>query len=171
MLLQMTVNDQPVATEVAPTSLLVDVLREQLQLTGTHQGCDTAQCGACTVLVDGQAVKSCNRLALQCAGRRITTIEGLAPGDGALHVMQAMFRKHHGLQCGFCTPGFVMRAVAMVHEPVPAAPDAVRHALAGNLCRCTGYEGIVLAIVEGLGVLRSAAPGQPLPATAQLGTA
>lgn len=171
MLLQMTVNDQPVATEVAPASLLVEVLREQLQLTGTHQGCDTAQCGACTVVVDGQAIKSCNRLALQCTGRRITTIEGLAPGNAALHVMQAMFRKHHGLQCGFCTPGFVMRAVAMVEESVPAEPDAVRHALAGNLCRCTGYEGIVRAIVDGLGVLRSAAPGQPVPAAARQGTA
>ena len=171
MLLQCTVNDQPMATEVAPASLLVDVLREQLQLTGTHQGCDTAQCGACTVLVDGQAVKSCNRLALQCAGRSITTIEGLASGDGDLHVMQAMFRKHHGLQCGFCTPGFVMRAVAMVHEPVPAEPQAVRHALAGNLCRCTGYEGIVLAIVEGLRVLRATSPDHLLPAPGQPGAA
>ena len=169
MLLQMTVNAQPVATEVAPASLLLDVLRDPLRLTGTHQGCDTAQCGACTVLVDGQAVKSCNRLALQCAGRTITTIEGLAPPDGALHVMQAMFRRHHGLQCGFCTPGFVMRAVAMVDEPVPAEPGAVRHALAGNLCRCTGYEGIVQAIVEGLQVLRARPAGDALSAPAQQG--
>ncbi len=102
---RLTVNDQPVAADVAPQTLLVDFVRDHLHLTGTHQGCDTAQCGACTVLVDGQAVKSCNRLALQCAGRAITTIEGLAPGDAELHVMQAMFRKHHGLQCGFCTPG------------------------------------------------------------------
>jgi aerobic carbon-monoxide dehydrogenase small subunit len=156
--LHLTVNDQPVAAEVAPQTLLVDFVRDHLHLTGTHQGCDTAQCGACTVLVDGQAVKSCNRLALQCAGRAITTIEGLAPGDAEMHVMQAMFRRHHGLQCGFCTPGFVMRAVAMVHEAVPAEPAAVRLALAGNLCRCTGYEGIVQAIVAGLLVLR-AAPG------------
>lgn len=156
-------DNQSVATEVAPGSLLVDVLREQLQLTGTHQGCDTAQCGACTVMVDGQAVKSCNRLALQCAGRSFTSIEGLAPGDRALHVMQAMFRHYHGLQCGFCTPGFAMRAVAMVDEPVPAEPDAVRHALAGN----PGYEGIVQAIVEGLRALRSASSGRSLPAPEQ----
>jgi carbon-monoxide dehydrogenase small subunit len=154
--LALTVNDQPVSADVAPQTLLVDFVRDHLKLTGTHQGCDTAQCGACTVLLDGQAIKSCNRLALQCAGRSVTTIEGLAPSDTELHVMQQMFRKHHGLQCGFCTPGFVLRAVAMVAEDVPAEPAAVRHALAGNLCRCTGYEGIVSAIVEGLTILRGA---------------
>ena len=152
--LAITVNGHPVSADLAPQTLLVDFVRDHLKLTGTHQGCDTAQCGACTVLVGGQAIKSCNRLALQCAGQSVTTIEGLAPSDTELHVMQEMFRKHHGLQCGFCTPGFVMRAVAMVGEDVPAQPAAVRRALAGNLCRCTGYEGIVLAIVEGLAILR-----------------
>ena len=155
--LELTVNAQPVTAEVAPHTLLIEFVREQLRLTGTHQGCDTAQCGACTVLVDGRAIKSCNRLALQCAGQSVITIEGLAPGDDALHVMQEAFRKHHGLQCGYCTPGFVLRAVAMLQEGVPAEPAAVRRALAGNLCRCTGYEGIVLAICEGLATLRGAA--------------
>ena len=154
--LSLTVNSRAVSAAVEPQTLLVDFVRDHLRLTGTHQGCDTAQCGACTVLVDGHAIKSCNRLALQCAGRSVTTIEGLAPDAQTLHVMQSMFRKHHGLQCGYCTPGFVLRAVAMVHEDVPAEPAAVRHALAGNLCRCTGYEGIVRAIVEGMGILRGA---------------
>ncbi len=154
--LSLTVNGHPVSADVAPQTLLVDFVRDNLRLTGTHQGCDTAQCGACTVLVEGQAIKSCNRLALQCAGQSVTTIEGLAPSHTELHVMQEMFRKHHGLQCGFCTPGFVLRAVAMVREDVPAEPVAVRRALAGNLCRCTGYEGIVQAIVEGLKALRGA---------------
>jgi len=169
--LQLTVNKQPVSVAVAPEWLLVDFVRDQLQLTGTHQGCDTAQCGSCTVLVDGQPVKSCNRLALQCAGRSITTIEGLAPADGALHEMQEMFRQHHGLQCGFCTPGFVLRAVAMVHEAVAAEPDAVRQALSGNLCRCTGYEGIVQAIVAGLLLLRGSAPAGAEPAGPHEGSA
>ena len=159
--LSLTMNDHPVSADVAPQTLLVDFVRDHLGLTGTHQGCDTAQCGACTVLVDGQAIKSCNRLALQCAGRSVTTIEGLAPGTSELHVMQQMFRQHHGLQCGYCTAGFVLRAVAMVREDVPAEPAAVRRALAGNLCRCTGYEGIVLAIVEGLATLRGA-PAAPV---------
>ncbi len=163
--LSLTVNSQPVTAEVAPQTLLVDFVRDHLHLTGTHQGCDTAQCGACTVLVDGRAIKSCNRLALQCAGASVTTIEGLAPDTHTLHVMQAMFRKHHGLQCGYCTPGFVLRAVAMVDEDVAAEPAAVRQALAGNLCRCTGYEGIVRAIVEGLGILRGTRTDQP-PAAA-----
>ena len=147
-------NHREVTLAVAPSALLLDVLREQCQLTGTHQGCDTAQCGACTVLVNQQAIKSCNRLALQCAGQSVVTIEGVAPNAHELHVMQQCFSKHHALQCGFCTPGFVMRALAMVHENIPAEPHAVREALSGNLCRCTGYEGIVLAICEGLHILR-----------------
>lgn len=167
MLLQLTVNLKPVSTEVDPPVLLLELLRGPLGLTGTHQACDTAQCGACTVLADGRPVKSCNRLALQCAGQAITTIEGVAPGDAPLHLMQSLFRKHHGLQCGFCTPGFVMRALAMVDEPVAAEPQAVRHALAGNLCRCTGYEGIVQAVVEGLQILRGpAAPARTADAGA-----
>lgn len=152
--LTLHINHHAMALEVAPSSLLIDVLREQCQLTGTHQGCDTAQCGACTVLIDDKAIKSCNRLALQCANQSVLTIEGVAVNADALHVMQQCFSQHHALQCGFCTPGFVMRALAMVHEDVPATPSAVREALSGNLCRCTGYEGIVKAICEGLEKLR-----------------
>lgn len=161
--LQLHVNGQALRLDVAPSGLLLDVLREQCQLTGTHQGCDTAQCGACTVLVDGAAVKSCNRLAMQCSGQHITTIEGVAPNASDLHVMQQCFSKHHALQCGFCTPGLVMRALAIVQEDVPAEDQAVRHALSGNLCRCTGYEGIVKAVCEGLTLLRSSAPGATAP--------
>jgi len=151
---QFTLNGQPVSLQVAPSAWLLDVLREGCQLTGTHQGCDTAQCGACTVLVDGLAVKSCNRLALQTQGQSVTTIEGVAPSADALHVMQQCFSRHHALQCGFCTAGLVMRALAMVQEDVPAEEHAVRAALSGNLCRCTGYEGIVKAVCEGLTLLR-----------------
>jgi aerobic carbon-monoxide dehydrogenase small subunit len=152
--LELDVNGQICSLEVSPSELLVEVLRNHLSLRGTNLACDTAQCGACTVLVDGQAVKSCNLLALQVQGRRITTIEGVSPQDGSLHPMQEAFSKHHALQCGYCTPGFVMRALAMVNEPVPAQPQAVRHALSGNLCRCTGYQGIVDAICEGLDTMR-----------------
>lgn len=159
--LSLHLNGQAVSLQVAPSALLLDVLREQCQLTGTHQGCDTAQCGACTVLVDGAAVKSCNRLALQTQAQHVTTIEGVAPSTDALHVMQQCFSKHHALQCGFCTPGFVMRALAMVHEDVPNEEHAIRHALSGNLCRCTGYEGIVQAIQEGLTLLRGTPEAQP----------
>lgn len=133
---------------------LVDVLREQLGLRGTHEGCDTAQCGACTVNVDGRAVKSCNVLAAQMVGKTIRTIESVAPSEGELHVIQRAFSEHHALQCGYCTSGFVMRTLAMVHEDVPAEPHAVRQALGGNLCRCTGYEGIVNAVVASLRSLR-----------------
>ena len=154
--LQLQLNHRAITLDVTPSSLLIDVLREQCQLTGTHQGCDTAQCGACTVLVDGQAIKSCNRLALQCADQSVLTIEGVSPEGNALHVMQQCFSQHHALQCGFCTPGFVMRALAMLHEDVPATPIAVRAALSGNLGRCTGYEGIVKAICAGLEQLRCA---------------
>jgi carbon-monoxide dehydrogenase small subunit len=152
--LPLRLNQRHVVLEVAPSALLLDVLREQCQLTGTHQGCDTAQCGACTVLVDGLAIKSCNRLALQCANQSVQTIEGVAPDAHSLHVMQQCFSQHHALQCGFCTPGLVMRALAMVQEEVPATPQAVREALSGNLCRCTGYEGIVHAVCDGLVQLR-----------------
>lgn len=164
--LTLQVNRKSVAADVAPGTLLVDFMRSHLRLTGTHQACDTVQCGACTILLNGQAIKSCNRLAVQCAGQSVDTIEGLAGDTGTLHPMQALFSKHHALQCGYCTPGFVMRAMAMVHEDVPAEPDAVRRALSGNLCRCTGYEGIVSAICEGLVILR----GAPLPVAAGLTT-
>ena len=152
------VNGQPVALAVPPSTLLVDLLREQLALTGTHQGCDTAQCGACTVLVDGAATKSCNVLALQVNGARVLTIEGLENADGSLHLMQQAFGRHHALQCGFCTPGMVMRGVAMEAEGVPSEPQAVSQALCGNLCRCTGYRGIVNAVCEGLERMRLAKP-------------
>jgi len=156
--IRLTVNGSAHALQVLPSALLVDVLRDTLRLTGTHVGCDTAQCGACTVLVNGQAVKACNVLALQADGAQVQTIEGLRRGD-AWHPMQLAFSRHHGLQCGYCTPGMVMRAVAMAAEGVPAEPNAVREALEGNICRCTGYEGIVAAICDGLGGMRRAAEG------------
>lgn len=152
---QIQLNGHPIQLDVAPSDLLLDVLREQCLLSGTHQGCDTAQCGACTVLIDGAAVKSCNRLAMQCTGQQITTIEGVAPNAHDLHTVQQCFSKHHALQCGFCTPGLVMRTLAMVHEDVPIEDQAIRHALSGNLCRCTGYEGIVKAVCEALSLLRA----------------
>ncbi|MES2510266.1 MAG: (2Fe-2S)-binding protein [Pseudomonadota bacterium] len=149
------VNGAARHASVAPSTLLVNFLREDLGLTGTHVGCDTAQCGACTVLVDGAATKSCNLLAVQANGSAVTTIEGLTSGDDPLHPMQQAFGKHHGLQCGYCTPGMVMRGVAMAAEGVPAEPEAVRCALSGNLCRCTGYYGIVDAVCEGLQQMRA----------------
>lgn len=139
---------------------LLDVLREELALRGTHEGCDTAQCGACTVNMNGRAIKSCNVLAAQVAGKEIRTIESVASAEGDLHVIQRAFSEHHALQCGYCTSGFVMRTLAMVDEAVPAEPHAVREALGGNLCRCTGYEGIVKAVVSSLQTLRQQA-GQP----------
>jgi carbon-monoxide dehydrogenase small subunit len=153
------VNGRAVEAALSPSTLLVDLLREQLGLTGTHQGCDTAQCGACTVLVDGAATKSCNLLAVQIKGASVLTIEGLENADGSLHPMQQAFGRHHALQCGFCTPGMVMRGVAMAAEGVPAEPLAVSCALSGNLCRCTGYRGIVNAVCEGLQQMRASGPG------------
>ena len=158
MPIRLQVNGLPVELALPPSTLLVDVLRGQLGLTGTHQGCDTAQCGACTVLVDGAATKSCNVLALQVNGASVLTIEGLAAADGSLHPMQQAFGRHHALQCGFCTPGMVMRGVAMAAEDVPAEAQAVSQALCGNLCRCTGYRGIVNAVCEGLKHMRAADP-------------
>ena len=155
--IELQINRRGHTLQVESSELLIDVLRDHCKLTGTHQGCDTSQCGACTVLMDGMAIKSCSRLAVQCDGKSIDTIEGVALDKDRLHVIQECFSKHHALQCGFCTPGFVMRALAMVKEEVPAEPEAVRHALAGNLCRCTGYEGIVQAICEGLIQIRASA--------------
>ncbi|MES2050612.1 MAG: (2Fe-2S)-binding protein [Pseudomonadota bacterium] len=149
------VNGRNVEKAVEPATLLVDFLREDLGLTGTHQGCDTAQCGACTVMVDGAASKSCNLLVAQVNGASVLTIEGLESPDGTLHPMQQAFGRHHGLQCGYCTPGMVMRGVAMAGEDVPAEPEAVRCALSGNLCRCTGYRGIVDAVCEGMQRMRT----------------
>ena len=151
----LNVNGSTYPVDTAGGGRLVDVLREQLGLRGTHEGCDTAQCGACTVNVDGRAVKSCNVLAAQMVGKTIRTIESVAGHGGALHDIQRAFSAHHALQCGYCTSGFVMRTLAMVHEDVPAEPLAVRQALGGNLCRCTGYEGIVNAVVASLRALRN----------------
>jgi aerobic carbon-monoxide dehydrogenase small subunit len=147
--LSLTVNGKPVAAEIAPQALLVEFLRERLQLTGTHVGCDTAQCGACTVLLDGKAVKSCNMLALQAQGAALITIEGLAT-DGTLHPMQAAFKRHHGLQCGFCTPGMVLAAVGLAGQVAEPSEAQIREALDGNFCRCTGYHNIVKAVQDGL---------------------
>ncbi|HSH91800.1 MAG TPA: (2Fe-2S)-binding protein [Ramlibacter sp.] len=149
MQVQFKVNGKAAALDVAPNTLLVQALRENLRLTGTHVGCDTAQCGACTVLVNGRAIKSCNTLAAQHPGAEITTIEGLAAADGALHPMQAAFKECHGLQCGFCTPGMVMSAVDLCSRYPKAGEAQIREQLEGNLCRCTGYQNIVKAVQLG----------------------
>ena len=146
MKVSMTVNGKPVSAEVEARTLLVTLIREQLRLTGTHVGCDTAQCGACTIHLNGRAVKSCNILALQAEGADIVTIEGLAQPDGTLHPMQEAFREHHGLQCGFCTPGMVMSAVDLVNNHPNPSEETIRAELDGNLCRCTGYHNIVKAV-------------------------
>ena len=143
--LSLTVNGKAVSAQVDPRTLLVQFIREQLQLTGTHVGCDTAQCGACTVHMNGRAIKACSMLALQVQGAEITTIEGLST-DGALHPMQAAFRECHGLQCGFCTTGMVMSAVDLLKQNPKASEDEIREALDGNICRCTGYHNIVKSI-------------------------
>jgi len=145
---KMTVNGKPVSAEVEARTLLVHFLREHLDLTGTHVGCDTAQCGACTVHVGGKAVKSCNMLAVQADGAEVTTIEGLANGD-TLHPMQEAFRDHHGLQCGFCTPGMVMSAIDLVKRKADLSEAEIRAGLEGNICRCTGYHNIVKAVQAG----------------------
>jgi carbon-monoxide dehydrogenase small subunit len=144
--LSLTVNGKAVKATIDPRTLLVQFLREKLQLTGTHVGCDTAQCGACTVHMNGRAIKSCSMLALQVQGSTITTIEGLAPESGELHPMQAAFRECHGLQCGFCTPGMVMSAVQLLSDNPSASEAEIREALDGNICRCTGYQNIVRSI-------------------------
>ena len=143
----MTVNGKQHDVEVEGRTLLVELLREKLHLTGTHVGCDTSQCGACVVHIDGKSVKSCTVLALQANGTTVTTIEGIAAADGTLHPMQEMFREHHALQCGFCTPGMVMSAIDLVHlHPDGLTEQEIREGLEGNLCRCTGYHNIVKAI-------------------------
>ena len=179
--MELTINGQRHDVVVRDACLLVELLRDELALTGTAVGCDTAQCGACTVLMNGRAVKACNVLARQAEGAQIQTVEGLAPrrptepagpanppGLPAMtasppqwHALQLAFSRHHALQCGFCTPGMLMRAVAMLDEQVPAEPNAVRRALAGNLCRCTGYQGIVEAICEWLAEQRGGAHAAP----------
>ncbi|MDR5821435.1 2Fe-2S iron-sulfur cluster-binding protein [Caballeronia sp. LZ043] len=146
--ISLTVNGKPVTATVEPHLLLVQFLRDQLRLTGTHIGCDTAQCGACTVHLEGRAVKSCNMLAVQADGMDVTTIEGMAR-DGQLHPMQAAFKDCHGLQCGFCTPGMVMSASALAEQSANLSEEEVREQLDGNLCRCTGYHNIVKAVLQG----------------------
>ena len=143
----LTVNGKQHSVDVEGRTLLVELLREKLHLTGTHVGCDTSQCGACVVHVDGKSVKACTTLALQANGTTITTIEGIAAADGTLHPMQEMFREHHALQCGFCTPGMVMSAIDLVQmHPEGLTELEIREGLEGNLCRCTGYHNIVKAI-------------------------
>jgi carbon-monoxide dehydrogenase small subunit len=143
----LTVNGKQHTVEVENRTLLVELLREKLALTGTHVGCDTSQCGACVVHVDGVSAKSCTMLAVQANGTSVTTIEGLAGADGTLHPMQEMFREHHALQCGFCTPGMVMSAIDLVNNyPGGITEQEIRDGLEGNLCRCTGYHNIVKAI-------------------------
>ncbi|MBI5276224.1 MAG: (2Fe-2S)-binding protein [Burkholderiales bacterium] len=149
MQVQFKVNGKAASLDVAPNTLLVTALREHLRLTGTHVGCDTAQCGACTVIVNGRAIKACNTLAAQHPGAEITTIEGLAAADGTLHPMQAAFKECHGLQCGFCTPGMVMSAVDLCKRHPNASESEIREQLEGNLCRCTGYQNIVKAVQLG----------------------
>ena len=149
----MTVNGKPASADVEPRTLLVQFIREQLGLTGTHVGCDTSQCGACVVHVDGKSVKACTMLAVQADGRDVETIEGLAK-DGELHPMQAAFKEHHGLQCGFCTPGMVMSALDIVKQHPDPSETEVRESLEGNLCRCTGYHNIVKSIVAGARAMR-----------------
>jgi carbon-monoxide dehydrogenase small subunit len=154
----LTVNGKSASVEVEGRTLLVEVLREKLGLTGTHVGCDTSQCGACVVHVDGKAIKSCTTLALQVDGSSVTTIEGLAAADGTLHPMQEAFREHHALQCGFCTPGMVMTAIDLVTtSPEGLTEQEIRDGLEGNLCRCTGYHNIVKAIAAAWPVMHGKA--------------
>lgn len=152
--LSLNVNGQAESLQVPPDRLLVEVLRQDLGLTGTHVGCDTGQCGACTVLVDGHAVKSCNVLALQVQDAAVTTIEGLGPPDGSLHVMQQAFKDCHGLQCGFCTPGMVLSAIDLVQNHPCESEADIRNGLDGNFCRCTGYQNIVRAVLQGAAAMK-----------------
>jgi len=157
----LTVNGKPVTVEVETRTLLVQLLREQLRLTGTHVGCDTSQCGACVVHVNGKATKSCTVLAVQIDGANVLTIEGLAPADGPLHPMQEAFRENHGLQCGYCTPGMIMTAVDMVRRKGHDLDDhTIREELEGNICRCTGYHNIVSAIEDAAKKMQADAKGR-----------
>ena len=162
-IVNMVVNGRPVTADIDPRTLLVQFVREHLRLTGTHVGCDTSQCGACVVHLDGKAVKACTVLAVQAEGSEVLTIEGLAQG-GELHPMQAAFREHHGLQCGFCTPGMIMTAVDMANRHGGALDEAtIRAELEGNICRCTGYHNIVRAVEAGAQAMGS----QPVRAAAE----
>jgi carbon-monoxide dehydrogenase small subunit len=155
----MTVNGKDVVTEVEGRTLLVELLRNTLGLTGTHVGCDTSQCGACVVHVNGNAIKSCAMFALEADGAEVTTVEGMSAPDGPLHPLQAAFKEHHALQCGYCTPGMIMSAAALLKENPTPSEGEIRTYLEGNICRCTGYQNIVKAIL--------AASGQTVPVTAE----
>ena len=155
--ISLTVNGQPREGDVEPRRMLVQFLREDLELTGTHVGCDTSQCGACTVHLDGKAVKSCTMLAVQADGSTVQTIEGLAGADGTLHPLQQAFWEKHGLQCGFCTPGMIMAAADLLTRDTEPSDEEIRHAIEGNICRCTGYHNIVAAIREAASTMRAGA--------------
>ena len=155
MSVEFHINGKSVSVEAAPNTLLVQAIRENLKLTGTHVGCDTAQCGACTVIVNGDPVKSCNVLLRQVEGKQVTTIEGLAKPDGTLHPMQAAFKECHGLQCGYCTTGMVMSAVDLCTKHPNATEAEIREGLEGNLCRCTGYQNIVKAVQQGAAAMKA----------------
>ena len=155
-----TVNGQAREADVEPRTLLVYFLRETLGLTGTNVGCDTSTCGSCTVLLDGESVKSCTLLAAQADGREVTTIEAMAGADGSLHPLQEAFRRNHGLQCGYCTPGMIMAATSYLDENPSPTEEEVRRALEGNLCRCTGYQNIVKSILDAAGSMSGQMTGQ-----------
>ena len=155
--LNFTLNGRAVSTQAEPATLLIELLRGTLGLTGTHQGCDTSQCGCCTVLLDGQSVKSCSMLAVQAAGRSVTTVEGLAKADGTLHPVQEAFSACHGLQCGFCTPGMMMSATCLLQKNTQPTEAQIEEALEGNLCRCTGYVHIVDAVKQAAAVMNGGA--------------
>jgi len=154
--ISLSINERPVQIDAEPRALLVQLLREHLGLTGTHCGCDTSQCGACTVLMDGRAIKSCSVLAAQADGRAITTVEGLAATDGRLHPIQQAFSEQHGLQCGFCTPGMMLAAVDLLQRNPDPDDQAIGEALEGNLCRCTGYQNIIKAVRQAARACQSA---------------
>ena len=147
MRVAMTVNGRPVSAEIEPRTLLIHFLRENLGLTGPHVGCDTSHCGACTVDLDGKSVKSCTVFAAQAEGSQVLTIEGMARPDGSLHPLQQAFHEHHGLQCGFCTPGMILRAYRLLQEHPKPTEEEIRWGISGNLCRCTGYQNIVKAVL------------------------
>jgi aerobic carbon-monoxide dehydrogenase small subunit len=161
----LTVNGQSREADVEPRRLLVELIREDFELTGTHVGCDTSQCGACTVHLDGKAIKSCTMLAVQADGSQVTTIEGMK-ANGDLHPIQTAFWEKHGLQCGFCTPGMIMVAADLLARNAEPTDDEIRHSLDGNICRCTGYQNIVAAIREAAGTMRAGATA-PTAAQAQ----
>lgn len=158
--ISLTVNGTKHESEIEPRTLLVHYLRENLDLTGTHIGCDTSQCGACTVHLNGQAVKSCTIFAVQADGSDVTTIEGLAPAGGGMHPMQTAFWEQHGLQCGYCTPGMIMASAALLKENPHPSEEEIRHGLEGNICRCTGYHNIVKAVRAAAGEVITEAPSR-----------